>query len=61
MVCTINLNNQSFVWCKEVNNEVTNNVLPLYLHPQRIMPYVLPQHLFCHRCILPVLSGKSPE
>ena len=61
MVCAINLNNQPFVWCKEINNEITDNVLSQNLHPQCIVPYVLPQHLFCHRCILSVLSGKSPE
>ena len=29
MVGTIYFNNKSLVWCKEINNKVTYNVLPL--------------------------------
>ena len=61
MVCTINLYNQSFVWRKEINNEVSDNVFSLNFHPQRVMPYVLTQHLFRHRRILSVLTSKSPK
>ena len=61
MVSTIHFDNQSLIWCKEINNEVTDNVLSLNLHSQCIMPYMLPQHPFCHCSILSVLTGKNPK
>ena len=61
MVGTIHFNNKSLIWCKEINNKVTYNVLSLNFHPQRIMSYVLPQHLFRYGCILSVLTRKSSE
>ena len=61
MVCTIHFNNKSLIWCKEVNNKVTYNVLPLNFHSQSIMSYMLPQHMFRYGCILSVLTSKSPK
>ena len=61
MVGSVHFNHQCFVGSQEIDNIVTYDVLSLELYAQGTFPYMLPQHLLCFRCTLPILTSKSSQ